>query len=883
MSPERWERLQAIVKFLMEADAADRPGLIQGLCGDDATLRQDVLSLLEANAEAGAFLEGSASCPKLPETESDPGARPARIGLYRIVGEIGSGGMGVLYEALREGDFQKKVAIKVIKRGMDSEAIVRRFERERQILAGLNHPYITALLDGGTTEDGRPFFVMEYVEGKPLNQYCDERRLSTRERLQLFRAICAAVRYAHQNLVVHRDLKPGNILVTPDGNPKLLDFGIATILNLGVTSGAAKMTVASQRLMTPEYASPEQVRGEPVTTATDVYSLGVILYELLTGRQPYRFKTRTPQEVAEVICTQEPEKPSTAVSREEAGPAAEFRGDRPEQLRKRLRGDLDNVVLKALDKDVHRRYSSVDQFDEDIRRHLASLPVIARPDTTAYRVAKFIRRNRGAVGAAALVAASLVAGLIGTAWQARKAAQARETAERRFEDVRGLAHSLVFEFHDAIRDLPGSTPARELLIRRAVEYLDRLSADSRGNDSLQLEVARGYERLASVYGEGSTSGALGDTTTALQHMRKAVAIRERLLARNPNDYDTRRGLATAYRRLAKIFEDATDPNEGLQYAKKALALCDALRAERPQDARVQAALAGVHRILSMAMINSGDYKGALDYRRKALAIHKELLAKDPGNPDLQANVSSAQRMLAGLQTYLHQYADGLQSYRAALAIDEALVRQNPTDATTRMAISYELSDIGYIYNAQKQWEMALEHYNRALAIRQELAAADPKNANAQFALANTRLRIGIIQANLGQPSAAFENYRRAIEIREGLVKLNPASTRYQIELANDYLACGSGNRTLAKSTNRKELWRAGRMWSEKALQIYEGLAAKGLLPNHENRIKQAKDAIAESDSALRKASVPRPPRKSPPAPGNERPPAAPGSQTPPAQ
>src|SRR5262245_28756322 len=351
-----------------------------------------------------------------------------RVGPYRLIREIGRGGMGTVLLAVRSDDaFQKRVAIKVLRRGMDTDAIVGRFRHERQILASLEHPHIASLLDGGTTDDGLPYFVMEYVDGQLVTDYCDAKALDTTSRLELFRKICAAVQHAHQNLVIHRDIKPANVLVTSDGTPKLLDFGIAKLLNPdpGVQTLAA--TIAGSPLMTPEYASPEQVRGETVTTATDVYSLGVLLYELLTGRRPYDLPSRTPDEIQRVVCNSVPVRPSTVVTH---AASSQSTRDRPEidsertrppdadRLRRRLAGDLDNIVLKALAKEPSRRYASVDQFSEDIHRHLTGLPVIARKDTLGYRTAKFIRRNRAGVAAAALVVLALVAGLIGTAWQA---------------------------------------------------------------------------------------------------------------------------------------------------------------------------------------------------------------------------------------------------------------------------------------------------------------------------------------------------------------------------------------------------------------------------------------------------------------------------------
>jgi serine/threonine-protein kinase len=374
-------------------------------------------------------------------TRSDRGGQAdRRIGPYRVIREIGRGGMGTVYLAARDDDqYQKRVAIKVV-RGLDSAAVVRHFRRERQILAGLEHPNIARLLDGGTTDDGLPYLVMQHVEGLPVDRFCDEHKLDVRERLELFRGVCAAVQHAHRNLVVHRDIKPANVLVTTDGAPKLLDFGIAKILNPDIAADVATATGLS---MTPDYASPEQARGAPITTATDVYSLGVVLYELLTGHRPYRLKSREPLAVLKAICEEEPEKPSTAVTRDEAGEptggaapprtaetVSRTREGTPERLRRRLRGDLDNIVMMALRKEPQRRYGSVEALSEDIRRYLEGLPVEAHKPTAWYRGSKFVRRHALGVAAAAAFVVLVVGFAVSMAVLSARVARERDRAEK---------------------------------------------------------------------------------------------------------------------------------------------------------------------------------------------------------------------------------------------------------------------------------------------------------------------------------------------------------------------------------------------------------------------------------------------------------------------
>jgi serine/threonine protein kinase len=431
MTPDQWQRIQELFHAALERDPSQRAQVLAEACAGDAVLHQEVASLLAAHEQAGSFIEA----PAFAGTEAWLVDAPAQavvgrqIGPYQVVRQLGAGGMGAVYLAVRADDhYHKQVAIKLVKPGVPSSDLLRRFRTERQILASLDHPNIAKLLDGGTTADGLPYLVMDYVEGLPLDVYCDRQALSIPARLTLFRTVCAAVHYAHQHLVVHRDLKPSNILVTADGVPKLLDFGVAKLLHPALATQTSVTMVPGQQGMTLAYASPEQIRGEPITTASDVYSLGVVLYELLTGYQPYRFPSPLPHAMARVICEEEPQKPSTAMRRSAAGPGAngghprppaggrQPREGPPAQRYRRLTGDLDTIVLMALRKAPSQRYASVEHLSEDLRRHLEGLPVMARPQTLGYRSAKLIRRHKAGVLAAALLGVTLVGGIVGTTW-----------------------------------------------------------------------------------------------------------------------------------------------------------------------------------------------------------------------------------------------------------------------------------------------------------------------------------------------------------------------------------------------------------------------------------------------------------------------------------
>ena len=781
-----------------------------------------------------------------------------RIGPYRLVEEIGRGGMGTVYLAVRSDDaFQKRVALKVLKRGMDTDAIVRRFRNERQILASLDHPFISGLFDGGTTPDGLPYFAMEFVEGQPIDEYCDAHHLDTTARLQMFMKICAAVQYAHQNLIIHRDIKPANVLVTADGTPKLLDFGIAKLLNPDLHGQALAPTVEGSPLMTPEYASPEQVRGEVVTTATDVYSLGMLLYELLTGRRPYQLTSRTPAEIARVVCNSVPERPSTAVTRTSPiGTGAEAvtgatdqadspagaerpRTSDPQRLRRRLAGDLDNIVLKALSKEPARRYVSVDQFAEDIRRHLAGMPVIARKDTIGYRTAKFIRRNRAGVAAATLILGALVAGIVGTTWQARAARRERARAEQRFEDVRHLANTALLDIHDAIRDLPGSTPARRLLVSKGLEYLDKLAHDASDRPDLQRELAGAYVKVGDVQGRPLNAN-LGDTAGALASYRKAVATYEAIGAATSSDPALRRDLAVAAQRLSEVLSATGNTKEALVQARRGLDLLQQSMEANGSGRTIAAADLGRELAASYTRVGdllsaTGDTTTALEHRRRALAVMETVAAIAPddlatirqlgvaysklgnqlGNPNypnvgdpagalqqlersaavferavpkyptnavFRRNLAIANSNIADVLTALKRPADALARQRQALASFEALSAADPANAAAKNDVAISMSKIAEMMDAAGNSAGAVREFERALAIHVAMAATDPANESLQLELASDYNRLATSQAKLGAREAALANHGRAVTMTRELQQRNPANVELRVAL-----------------------------------------------------------------------------------------------------
>lgn len=504
---DRWQQIETLFAQARVLPPDERAAFLDTACEDD-TLRADLDRLLASHDQADNFLSGldteRASALLTEENEQE---EESLVGPYRLVREVGRGGMGAVYLAERAtGQFQQQVALKLIKRGMDSDAILRRFLHERQILARLHHPSIARLYDGDVTDDGRPYFAMEYVEGTPLTTYCDAHRLDIDARLRLFQEICRAVQYAHQNLVVHRDLKPSNMLVTEAGELKLLDFGIARLLD--EDGGGTVLTEAGYRMMTPEYAAPEQVQGGAITTATDVYALGVLLYELLTGHRPYQFEQRTPDAMARHLAETDPERPSTVVRRtteshhsdgttETITPEAisQKRGLAPDRLRQRLSGDLDAVLLKALRKEPDRRYASAEAFLEDIKRHLAGLPVQARPDAMGYRIRKFMQRHRTGVVAATLVVLALLGGLGAALWQANVARQEAATAT-------AVSDFVVRLFEEADPDAsPGEDVTARALLERSPEQIERELAGQPKTQAEMLEVVSRLHMALGLYEE----------------------------------------------------------------------------------------------------------------------------------------------------------------------------------------------------------------------------------------------------------------------------------------------------------------------------------------------------------------------------------------------
>ncbi|HYA24430.1 MAG TPA: protein kinase [Terriglobales bacterium] len=858
MIPKRWQQVKNVLQEAIELPFERRKAFLDGACNGDSALRAEVESLLLQEGEKTeeflrSPLQGLAQ--RLQQLSASWVGR--RIGPYKIIEIIGEGGMGSVYRAARADDqYQKQVAIKLVRLGLGTPSALARFRTERQILANLEHPNIARLLDGGATEDGLPYVVMELVEGLAIDEYCNAHRLSLAERLRMFRTVCQAVQYAHQHLVVHRDLKPANILVTADGTPKLLDFGIAKILDDESLPGGAEATISVLRMLTPEYASPEQVRGETVTTASDVYSLGVILFLLLTGRHPYSFDSRAADAIVHAVCDTEPPKPSTAVRRMQASPisgkptpnnqiAAD--GESAVKLGKQLRGDLDNMVLMALRKDPQRRYASAEQLAEDLRRHLASLPVTARKDTAGYRASKFVGRHRVGVTAAAAVLLTLLAGLVITLREAQIARQQTEIArqqrvqsEERFNDLRQVANSLMFEFHDAIKDLAGATPAKALLIQRSREYLDRLARDAKDDSSLQQELATAYIKLGDIQGSPRQAD-LGDAAGARASYAKALAILEPLLSAQPNNRTLQMQTASCYDRLAvlssalqatdllgkavRINEDLVAHNsgdaklrqdlavtyadlslhfgnpyafnyilgahQGLEYANKSLQLREQLHKDAPNDPAALFDLFEAYHYLADMLWVTGHLDQALHYQMSIRSMMVEFIKREPTNAEARRLLVTGDGRIGKVLAEKGRTAEAMvwlePGFRGIIALGAA----DPKNVFVQRQVGSGYNQMGELLLKLGKADQAIQYHRKAVTLSKSVLSVDPTNPDSQFRLAGSYQALGNALAAGGKTREGLENSSRAVEIRKSLVAADPSDARSGYALARNYLDLGN--------------------------------------------------------------------------------------------
>lgn len=804
MEPERWRLIEDLYHAALDREESERSEFLQQSCNGDEPLLHEVESLLYFGQRAGEFIETPAlelAAESFANQDADGRAMLGKkIGQYKLVEKLGSGGMGEVYRAVRDDDqFQKQVAIKLIRQGYDTDLIVRRFRNERQILASLEHPNIALLLDGGTTEDGLPYFVMELVEGQPIDRYCNSHKLNVAERLELFRTVCDAVQYAHRNLIVHRDLKPQNILVTEHGVPKLLDFGIGKILGPSHQQLAADAIATLLPIMTPDYASPEQVRNETITTATDVYSLGAILYVLLTGRRPNRVKNSSPPEIVSAICSTEPERPSIAVTRDvdgdgvssDASRSDSAKGRPPEQtekLRRILSGDLDNIILKALRKEPSRRYSSVEQFSEDIGRYLEGRPVNAGSGTLQYRAGKFVKRHQAAIGAAILIVIGLIAGATAIIRAERTARFQQQRAERRFQDVRALANSLMFDVHDAIKDLPGATKARELLVDRALHYLDSLASDEGNDASLQKELATAYEKVGDVQGDPHAAN-LGNTTGALDSYKKALAIRESVARSTGPSEENEQNLVADYHRLGLVLGARGDCPDAMEYFRQAFSIEEKMLNANPES---QESLAGEYFSMAQCQHRTGDFQGALENYRKSAGIREAIsFTSAAQQATMQTRLAGTYGYMAGVFSQLGDQDQAIVMQTRAMGILTRLADADPGNASYRQYLYESLYWTGYYQQHKNLLHEALVNFQQALVGFEAISAADPDEIRARRYVGFCHTSIGSVQSAMGRSDEALENLHKGLDVAEELHRADKSGTYVTLPgVANAYSAIG---------------------------------------------------------------------------------------------
>ncbi len=871
MKPERWKQVREILNQAIALETGERPAFLNEVCAADTELRLEVESLLRSHEEAGsAFLKNSAiNWSGLSADATLHSAQAGRIvGAYRIIEEIGQGGMGEVYRAVRaDGQYEKEVAIKLVRSGLEAPIVIERFRQERQILASLDHPHIARLLDGGTTEEGIPYLVMELIEGTPIDRFADAHALNVTRRLELFRQVCAAVQYAHQRLVIHRDVKPSNIMVTEEGLPKLLDFGIAKILD-----PAAVTETTLVRPMTPEYASPEQIRGEPITTSSDVYSLGVVLYRLLTGLSPYAGDTRTPHELERAICEVEPQRPSTAILRlacegkastiklEPALTSGSFilAGEGSiARLQRRLRGDIDTIVLKAVRKEPQHRYTSVEQFAEDLWRHLEGLPISARKGSWSYRAGKFVERHKAAMVAVALIFVAILGGVIATFREAHVARAERRRAEKRFNDVRQLADSLMFTIHDSLRPLPGTTQVRMTIVQNALQYLDSLAQESSGDLSLQRELAAGYEKIGDVRGRNADSN-LGDTAGALESYRKAFAIRKAIASANPKDKRAQADLAKSYDRVGSIEGEMGKYDSAFSDMRRSLEIHKDLAGAAPTDQEAQFDLALSYDSLGNVLAYQKDFEAALAFNRNSLKIFETLAASGPQKLRFQRDACLELKKIGGIFEATGKLDLAMQEYQKALRMEEKMAAENPPDASRRRDFSITYRIMGDVLLKQGATSAALKRYREAITIDEALAAADPGDAEARRVLIEAYNRLGDAQTKEGDFPGALVNYGRALKLAESRRRSDPSNAGIRATLAASYSRLGTLHFTLASQKHRSLASRKGeletaRSWHEKSLNTWRAMKKDGTLRRiDEQALSKTIADVARCASVLRR-------------------------------
>ena len=762
MNPDRWQAIGDVFDQALAAPAGERTVLIDVACKGDEEVRREVRSLLASHdAAPGGFVQKRINAALQSFQRTSNVDTRTRVGPYRLVRELGRGGMGTVFLAERDDDqYQSKVAVKLVRPGMDTEFILARFRRERQTLARLQHPNICHLFDGGTTAEGLPYIVMEFIDGPWITIYATQRKLSIDARLRLFLEVCSAVDYAHRNFIVHRDLKPGNILVAAGGVPKLLDFGICKLLV------EANDTVDAP--LTPNYASPEQVQGEAATVLSDIYSLGAVLYELLTGTVPRRFESLGPLAIQRAF--DEPiVRPSAAV----ADP----------RIARQLAGDLDTILMRALDGEAERRYESAALFASDLRRHLEHVPIRARRHTVGYRAGRFVRRNRGATAAVAAVIVTLVVGLAMSVYQAR-------LADARLGQIRTLASKLVFDVHDAIRDLPGSTEARRMIVQTGLHYLDDLANSARDDPRTETELARAYRRLGDVQGNVETAN-LGDLPGALVQYQKALPLLDDAIRRRSTDVDARIEQLVLHNRIARLQLETGKLRDALETFQDAIARGSA--PGTPNHPEFRLALADAYLGSSNAQRNLGADRGAVEAATEGVRLYREAAAAGP-NPAVIRKLAAAQAELGMGEMRLGRLDRALDTFREGTTTLETLAAADPQNVNVNRALMLAYGHVADVLGNPDLQNLgdragALRAYRQAADVGKRLYDADrsDQRAASDYGIVLSRVETAMDDSDLPQKLAV---QRESLRVLDEAARISPDNVTLHIYRALVHLHIG---------------------------------------------------------------------------------------------